>query len=227
MVQDILNDMDSDNVNSIEDTEEAAQVAGIVKNAYYKLIDLRDDWPFLRTLTTLQSADVDNPTRMVFPVAMTKAEWIKYNKKKITYLEPEEFKHVIDTRTELADVVDANGYILNADPTYWTSYDQEYVHFDGYDSEAGDFLDGALSSVYGVVTPAWTHENTFIPNLPSKMFSAFLADAKGTAFLALKQQANAKEENYAKKSFDRFQQTSWRGREAQKKTNEGVNYGRK
>ena len=228
LVQDILNDMDSDEVSSITDTEEASQVASIVKSSYYKLIDLRDDWPFLRTLTTLTGlADTANPTKMLIPSAMTKVEWVKYNKKDVTYLDPKAFKDVLDTRTEATGVVDANGYILNADPIYWTSYDQEYIWFDGYDSDTESTLQTANSTAYGIVTPTWTHTNAFIPTLPSKMFSGLLADAKGTAFLTLKQQANAKEEDYAQKSFKRFQTTSWRNRQAEPKTNDGVNYGRK
>lgn len=227
IVQEILNDMDSDSVNSIDDTEEALQVASIVRTTYEKLIASRDDWPFLRTLTHLTSATADNPTRMRVPTAMSKVEWVKYRKKAITYLPPEEFKHLLDTRTELTAVVDEDGYGLNADPTYWTSYDEDYIYFDSYDLETEAYLLGATSAVYGIVIPTWVHDNTAYPTLPTKMFPGFIADAKGTAFLALKQQANAKEEEYAKRSFSRFQRTAWRNREAQPSTNQGVNYGRR
>lgn len=228
IVQEILNDMDSDSVSAITDTEEAAQVASIVRTTYWKLIGLRDDWPFLRTLTTLTAlGDTDNPTKMRIPTDMNKVEWIKYNKKDVTYLPPAEFKHIIDTRTEEADVVDANGFGLAADPLYWTSYDEDYVVFDSRDSDDDATLQASKSAVYGIVHPTWTHDGTATPNLPAKMFPAFIADAKGTAFLTLKQQANAKEEEYAKKSFARFKSTAWRNRNGDPKTNSGVDYGRK
>jgi hypothetical protein len=227
IVQDILNDMDSDSVNSIDDTEEARQVAQIVRTTYEKWLAARDDWPFLRTLSQLTGlGDLDNPTKMQIPEDMTKVEWVKYNKKDVTYLPPKEFKDMLDTRTETTDIVDANGYILNADPTYWTSYDEEYIHFDGYDSAVDTTLQQSKSVVYGLITPDWEHEDQFTPVLPAKMFPAFIADAKGTAFLALKQQAQAKEEEYARKSFSRFQKSSFRNRQAEPKTNENVDYGR-
>ena len=39
MTQDILSDMDSDDVNSINDSVEALQVAQIIKTTYYNIID--------------------------------------------------------------------------------------------------------------------------------------------------------------------------------------------
>ena len=53
MVQDIMSDMDSDEVNSINDSQEATQVAQIIKSTYYNIIDGRD-MPFLYELFQLQ-----------------------------------------------------------------------------------------------------------------------------------------------------------------------------
>jgi len=39
MTQDIMSDMDSDDVNSINDSVEALQVAQIIKTTYYNIID--------------------------------------------------------------------------------------------------------------------------------------------------------------------------------------------
>ena len=46
IVQDILSDMDSDEVNSINDSVESLQVAQIVKTAYYNIVDGKD-YPWL------------------------------------------------------------------------------------------------------------------------------------------------------------------------------------
>lgn len=229
MVQDILNDMDSDEVSSIDDTTESIQVAQIVKTAYFKLLTARDDWPFLRTLTSFNGlSDLDNPTKMEMPESLNKVYWVKYNKKPVDYLDPEQFKHMLDTRTELADVVDSDGYIINADPRYWTTYDDNEVVFDGYDSDVDSTLQESKSDVYAIVMPLWVHEDSAVPaKLPEKMFPTLLADAKGTAFLTLKQQANSKEENYAQKGRVRFQNASFRADSAETKSNTGINYGRK
>lgn len=228
MVQDILNDMDSDPANSIDDHEEAAQVAQIVKTAYYKLITTRDDWPFLRTLTNLTGlGDTSNPTKMRIPTGVNKVYWVKYNKKDVSYLDPKDFKDLLDARTEESGVVDSSGYILNADPLYWTTYDQDYIYFDGYDSDTDSTLQQSKSAVYGIQVPSWTHSDSFTPTLPPKMFPTLLADAKGTAFLTLKQQANQKEEDYAVRGRVRFQNAAYKADNAEPSYNKRVNYGRK
>ena len=57
IVQSIMSDMDTDNVNSINDTIEALQVAQIVKDTFYELISRRD-WPHLNKLFVLNSVSV-------------------------------------------------------------------------------------------------------------------------------------------------------------------------
>jgi hypothetical protein len=228
MTQDILNDMDSDSVNSINDTTESLQVAQIVKTTYFKLVSTRDDWPFLRTLTAFTGlGDTTHPTKMQIPDTVNKVLWVKYNKKEVGYLSPEEFTYILDNRTAQAGVVDANGFVLNADPVYYTSYDDQYVIFDGYNSSVDTTLQQSKCAVYASTAPAWTHTDSFVPVLPEKMFPVLLADAKGTAFLTLKQQGNAKEEEFAKIGKHRFQNTAVKVAPATPKTNSSIDYGRR
>lgn len=229
MTQNILNAMDGDVINSIDDTEESIQVAEIIKESYFELCSQRD-WPFLRTLTTIEGlADTSRPTMMQMPTNMNKVFWIRYNKKPVTYLTPEEFKALIDAREALAGVVDANGYVLNRDPQYWTTYDDNILVFDSLNltDEITDTLHESKTAVYGVVAPSWTHEDSFVPLLPEKMFPTLLADAKGSCFLALKQQANAKEEVKAKRGRVRAQNEAWRVDKGESGTYHNGNYGRK
>lgn len=80
MTQDILSAMDSDEVNSIDDTVESQQVARIIKNCYNDIIsniDLPDDF----TLVQLDpSIDVSKPTVMYIPASVENIEWVRYNK---------------------------------------------------------------------------------------------------------------------------------------------------
>jgi hypothetical protein len=228
MTQNILNAMESDAVASIDDTEESIMVAEMVKESYFLLCSQRD-WPFLRTLSQLEGlADLDQPTTMRIPSTMNKVYWIKYNKKDVTYLPPKEFKDMIDRRNVDAANVDANGFITDRDPAYWTTYDDDYLVFDSLDvaAEATDTLHASKSVAYGVLVPSWTHEDSFIPTLPEKMFPTLLADAKGTAFLNLKQQGNAKEERRAQKGRIRFQNEAWKTDNSEVGTYAN-NYGRK
>ncbi len=64
MTQNILSALDSDPVDSIDETVEAIQVAELVKEAYFDLISQRD-WPFLFVLGTLDGVgDVNNPSTL-------------------------------------------------------------------------------------------------------------------------------------------------------------------
>lgn len=226
MTQRILEAMDSDAVNSIDDTTEAASVANVVREAYEQLVTQRD-WKWLNTRTALDGlGDTDNPTKMEMPEAVNKIHWIKYNGVDVKYMEPKEFQDLLDNREEVTDEIDANGFITNADPTYWTTFDDKYVTFDGYDADDESTLQTANNVIYAQVAPTWTHEDSFVPLLPEKMFPTLLADAKGTAFLQLKQQANAKAEQQARQGKARFQGEHRRAA-AEEHSTLGVDFGRK
>lgn len=227
MTQNILSAIDSDPVDSIDETVEAVQIADLIKEAFFDIVSQRD-WPFLFQLVQLTGlGDVNNPTKMQMGSTWNKVKWIKYNKKEIEYLTPEDFKNIIDNRAVQANVVDANGYVINADPQYWTSYDDVYIHFDGYDSAVESTLVGAKTSVYATVAASWTHTDNFIPNLPEKFFPTLLAEAKSQAFANLKQQANAREERKAARGRNTMRNEAWRNENGEARYNTKVNYGRK
>ena len=226
MTQDILNDMDSDPVNSIDDTDESIQVAQIVKTTYFNITSQRD-WPFLRTLSALTGlGDTNNPTKMQIPTTSNKIHWIKYNKKDVTYLEPKVFLDKIQDRDVDDADVDANGYRTDQDPTYWTTYDDEYVIFDSFDSAVDTTLQSSKSSAYVTLIPSWTVEDAFVPTLPEKMFPTLLAAAKATSFSTLKQVANPSAEAFATRGIVRAQNEAWKTKQAESKSNR-INYGRK
>lgn len=227
MTQSILSALDSDPVDSIDETVEAIQVADLVKEAYFDLMSQRD-WPFLFQLGNLTGlGDTNNPTKMLIPSNYNKVKWVKYNKKEIEYIPPEEFKHLIDNRAVEAGKVDANGYVLNADPLYWTSYDDIYITFDGYISTTESTLQGSKTAVYGIVAPEWSHTDSFTPNIPEKFFPTLLAEAKSQAFVNLKQQSNAREERKAQRGRVIMRNEAWRNENGEVKFNSKVNYGRK
>lgn len=227
MTQNILSAMDSDTVNNVGDTTESLQVAEVIKETYFDLINSRD-WPFLKSYGSLVGlGDVDNPTKMQFPEDVNKVYWIKYNRKDVTWMDPKDFQDTLDLREEQADVIDANGYIINRDPLYWTTFDDDYVWFDSIDLTEDTTLQQSKSKAYMLLVPEWTLDNEFVPVLPEKMFPLLLADAKGTCFLNFKQTSNAKEERKAQRLRVRMQNEAHRNNEQEPKSNRTINYGRK
>ena len=226
MTQNILSALDSDPVDSIDETVEAVQVAELVKEAYFELISQRD-WPFLFQLAPLQAlSDTNNPTKMKIPDTWNKIKWIKYNKTEVIYMDVETFNNMVSQRVVQAGVINSNGYVINQDPQYWTSYDDQYLIFDGYNSAVDSTLQASKSSAYGTQQATWTHINSFIPSIPEKFFPTLLAEAKSQAFVNLKQQANAREERKATRGRMAMRNDSWKNENGEVKYNSRVNYGR-
>ncbi len=212
MTQDILSDMDSDNVNAINDSVEAIQVAQIIKTTYYNIIDGKD-YDFLYEFFRLTaSGTTDRPTHMSLPEDIIDLKWIKYNNKAaatdkdlyqiIEYKAPEDFMKICDVRDSTATTVKkvtdpTNIYINilnNKVPQYFTSFDDETIVFDSYLATLDSTLQQSKTQCHGKRSVAFTISDTFTPDLPVQMFTYLLNEAKSACFLTLKQMANQKAE---------------------------------
>lgn len=241
MTQDILSDMNSDEVNSISDSLEATQVANIIKSTYYNIIDGRD-YPWLKELFQLGADGTSTrPTHLALPATIIDLEWIKYNRRKTTdtkdryekikYKTPEEFLTYTNTRNSAASnvkvVSDPSGikvFVFNdKSPSYFTSFDDETLVFDAYDSAVDTTLVASKTQCFGKRSVTFTISDSFIPDLPVQMFTYLLAEAKSNCFVTLKQMPNQKVEQTSISQKRRMSQEAW-------KIKNGItypNYGRK
>jgi hypothetical protein len=241
IVQDILNDLDSDPVNSINDTVEAEQVAQIVKTTYNLMVDGKH-YPHLYELFQFEAlGSISKPNYLKIPTTIVNVEWLKYNtrslsdtKNKFTdikFKDPQEFLRMVDARDSSASniqvVSDFSTVTLNIlndkAPQYYTSFDDSYIILDSFDSTIDTTIQASKSSGWGRRSTSFTISDTFIPDLPVQQFSYLLAEAKSNAFSILKQALNPKVEVNAKSQRNRMSQEAW-------KLNRGVtypNFGRK
>lgn len=228
IVQDILNDMDSDIVNSIDDTIESQQVAQIVKTCYHEIINNRN-WPHLRKLIQLDAVnDLTKPTYLKIPNEMKELVFFKYEtqkddvtkieQKEIRYKQPDAFLRYISQRNsdnpQTIEVVDFSGVRLlinnNAAPQFWTSFDDLHIVCDSYDAAVDDTLKQSKTQALAYMEPVWEHVNDAIPDLPSEAFSSLLEEAKSTAFFSLKQMVNVKSEQKANRQKTWLSRKAWR-----------------
>lgn len=227
IVQDILSDMDSDEVNSINDTVESLQVARVVRSTFDNVITGRE-YPHKNTLLKLQaSLDVTKPTHMKLPENVIELLSLNYNKKKlsdtkekyskITYVSPDEFILKTNYRDSSADNVlvveeaDVDLFILtDTAPSFFTSFDDEWLVFDSYDSLVDSTLQESKTQCFGKVQPEFLMEDDFIPDLPIQLFPYFINEAKSTAFLVVKQMPNQKAEQHSVSQRRRMSQDAWR-----------------
>lgn len=223
--QDILSALNFDPVTSIDDTVEAQQVAQELYISYLTLMSERD-WPHLCDKMSFEGlGSLATPTKMRMPESINKVKWVRYAGEEVHYMPPEEFTDMVSARIGTLNTT-ADGYLTNRNPIYWTTYNDKDVWFDGYDSTVDDTLQESKSVVYVVKTPQWSMVDTFIPNMPQKLFMTWLADAKSSCFINMKQQANANEARRAQKGRIIMQNESWRNEKGEAKFNRKVNYGR-
>lgn len=244
MVQDIMYDMHDDNVNSVNDTANSIRVAQIIKSTYDKLIG-REDWPFLGRLIQLSGlGDTDHPIRIKIADSTRRIEWIKYDKQvsvddpvranNVDYMKPKEFIDLVQSRDSTAsniqvviEVVSSVPLNIRNDtaPTFWTSFDDEFILFDSFDSGVESTIQTSKLSSFGIVEPAWNTGDldVFIPVLPAHMFPILLGEAKVQCFNKIKQTIDQLEMRDAKRAEVSLQQSAFR----QDGQRDGVDYGRK
>lgn len=227
IVQFILNDMDGDEVNSVNDTIESQQVANIVKQTYLEMIANRN-WPHMGTAFNCDSyTDTDYPTFLTLPENIKELKWIKYNKRTSTdtkdkyeslkYKQPEDFFDFCSARDSSAtnvQIVNYNGVKINIRtdqaPQFWTSFDDNVIICDSFDSDVDTVLQTGKNSCWGVKNPTWSGTDTSIPDLPAEAFPALVEEAKSTAFYVLRQTSNEKAEQKATRQQRWLSRKAWR-----------------
>ncbi len=178
---------------------------------------------------------------MRLPETIIDLKWIKYDCKKpgetrnrftkIIYKTPEEFLDITDQRlstdSKVTVVTDSTGIKINVyddrAPAYFTSFDDDYVVFDAYNSAVESSLQNSKTQCHGKRSVAFTLSDTFTPDLPVQMFTYLLNEAKSAAFLTLKQLPNPKAEQISVSQKRKMSQEAW-------KISNGIkypNYGRK
>jgi len=228
ITQEILNDLDSDFVNDINDTIESQQVAQIVKSCFNEMMSNRN-WPHLKQLIQLEaSGTLSRPTHMRLPIGIKELSWVRYDKRKdgetrlqyrdVKYLSPDDFLTLTHNRNLDNDNVimvsdfSATPVVIfnNIAPNYYTSFDDEWLVFDSYDSSVDDTLKQSKSQAQVFKEPTWTHTNEAIPDLPEEAFAALIEESKSTASLSLKQIPNSKAEQKASRQNRWLSRKAWK-----------------
>lgn len=243
LTQGILSEMDGDSVNSISDTIEATSVAEVIREVYFELVD-EMDLKHTKTVMALTGlGDTSKPNIMKIPDEVSLVDWIKYDTRvevagnksyaDIDYLTPADFIRSVngrpstDTTNYQVVMWDSNVPLViskTSAPRWWTSFDDEYIVFDGYDSDVDSTLQSSKSIVSAFVRPTFSLTDGFIPDLPENLFTLLYTTSLGRVFANQKQTINPKVERAENRMRVRSQRNKWReGRIL----NDSPNYGRK
>lgn len=209
MTQNILTAMEDDEVNSISDSSSSLSVAQTVLDCYYELVD-ELSLPGNNRLMALEAvSDSDHPNYLKLPPTYTKLWWMRYNNKEVKYLSPWEFRRFLLERDTGVDITDFGGVKLKidnqADPIYWTSFDDTYVVFDAWNTQTDSTMQQSKSEAFVEFEHDLSLEDEAIPDIPNRLFPTLLSKAKARCFVNFKQVSNVKEDQSERRGLVRHQ----------------------
>lgn len=240
IVQNILSSANGSEVNSIGDSVEALQAASEVETAYFVLVNEFDQDTFKAAVQLDPSLDPDRPTHMKIPSNVSSFDWIRYKDTSngdkwvdVQYLNPEEFllRSFKLTGQDATQVVeDFNGVEITVAsdraPCFYTSFDDEWLIFDGYNRAVESTLQNSKTVSWAYVSPEWRNEDSFIPKLRVDLFPRLLSEAKSAFFINHKQVANSKEEQRSRRLITNFQNRQHRDQNNQSTSSTQNDYSR-
>jgi hypothetical protein len=211
-VQTIASALNSDEVNSISDTTESAQIALCVKTAYNSLVSRLNLPDHYQLFELNASTDSTKPTFMFRPSAAESILWIKYNSITLTEtntnFKPITFQPLdvfLDRMYQLSEsesnvitiphTVEGSSLTFlctnDANPVWFTTSDDSTIIFDSYLADVDTTLQSTKSLAYGKRAYSFSLSDDFIPFPDIETSALLLNEAKALAFLELKQQQHA------------------------------------
>ena len=220
LTQDILVGLDGDEVSSINDTAESAQVAAIVRQNFY---ELAANWklPEHHTFFELTESSSASPTVMTKPSDVISISWIKYDLTEtpgepiyteVLWMPRDEFFLMTDGLDLVDSSVSSYNYTVGSDsfpfkyrndkqPQYYTTYDDLTLVFDSVDTSVETFLKKTKTWCWGLKESSWTHSDSFVPPLDHKQSNLLFQQAKAQCFVELKQAENPQTERKVRRAL--------------------------
>lgn len=206
LTQSILNDLDGEPVNSIFDTEEAVQYANVVRDTYFNIVAARETPEHDQLLKLTALSDSSKPTMLKYPVNVKEIRLFEYNGREVYWKDPIKFLDSLPS-ADNANVVEyvetTSGITLTArtdkDPRYYTSFDNEYIVCDSYDSTVDTTLQESKTRCWGTKYPTFTMSDSFVPDLNETLFPYLLAESKSVCFSVFKSGSDPKIEQAARR----------------------------
>lgn len=247
-VQTIMSSADMDEVNSISDTVESLQVAHVVRTAYQDIVARADLNEHLTLFELTASGDPDKPTLMSKPSDVLSILWVKYDKieadetdkrfEKVTFLPLDEFLNRMYLLKPSDDNVGEFTHTIGTDsltfffrndkaPEFFTTFNDDTIIFDSYDSEVDGTLQNTKTLCYGKKDQAFSMTDSFVPFQDKDLSTLLLNEAKILAFAELKQIGHDVAKMWADRSWTKLQKTKRAVDQDRNELQRLPNYGRK
>jgi hypothetical protein len=201
VVQDILSDADSDDVNSISDTVESDQCARIVRDKYLEICDIHDI-EYIKTISPLNATTSSTPTVMTRPSGFHTIEFVKYDKRAavgnaqnfeyVYYMEVDAFLERVQGFSTDDDTVGTqtlnSGLVMpyknNQARKYYTVMDtnSDELVFDSYNVGLETNLQQSKSLVYGSQRPTLSLSDSSTFDIPEHLETLVKREARAMFF---------------------------------------------
>lgn len=222
LVQTVASSLDSGEVNSVSDSVESLQIAKIIRTVYFDIVN-RANLPSQYSEKNLQSSGLSSkPVLMYIPSDVDEIKWIKYNNattadtdvqmRMVEFLPLDTFMNRMDSLNESDSLIDSFTHTIGSDsfkilyyndrhPRYYTTFDNNTLIFDSYDSSVDTTLQSSKTRAYCRLVTTWSESDSFTPDLDESQFALLLNEAKSLAWAELKQSQHPKAEQNARRAW--------------------------
>jgi hypothetical protein len=169
-------------ISSIFDSDETQQAATIAESVYYDLETKLREAEFTSELLTVDSVgDTSKPNYLQLPSRLYRVQDSRMSYlvdgvyKDLMYLAPDEFLQLcVDSNDSNVDLVtDYGGALIpvrnNKEPSFFTSFDGQYLVTDSYDSDVETTLQAFKTRVIGSASKVFLIEDDFEIPLPENI----------------------------------------------------------
>ena len=210
VVQSILSDMDSEDVNTISDTVEAQQVASVVEDTYFNIIAARDIPEHNKLIPLVSLANNAKPTHFTYPARTKQLMRVDYNigtasspdYREIVYVEPLVFIDRMDETAKKVTTVDQSVELFvgnDKDPSYYTSFNDNHIIMDAYDASVEANLASNKTRAFCAIYPTFSQTDSFAIDLDQTLMPLLLAEAKSACMSLFKGGSDPKVEQSARR----------------------------
>ena len=215
LVQEIGEGIDTDEIDSLNETEEVVRIVNILEQTLKEVLD-RKTWEFMKGKVRQLDDRLPGSSQLntlLIPADVTRITCLKYkddNDKfyEVQYMQACDFVAMLQARTEteadITAIINADGVALNTrttvPPQNWTSFDEETITFDSYNAASGSGNLIADSVIIADVMPVTDFTDpTAVLNIPERMETLVFNEALVTCNYRLRQTADPRADRVARR----------------------------
>ncbi len=199
IIQDILSDTEGEPINTISGSLEGEQAATIVEHTFYDMVANRMIPEHQELIQLTPASDSAYPTHFLYPTNVKEICKVWYDRTEaltgtgeyheVQWLDPLDFLSRIDNFSGTYQTVnDKNGGTklrIQSDkwPEYYTSFDDEWMVFDSWNSSYDNTLQEHKVRALGIKYPIFDRfDDNYFPDIDDHLYPMLISEARERFF---------------------------------------------